>query len=329
MAAKPLILRRAIVVIVALLLAGAVGALGAWHYGLFKASTAASRAVSVSSAQASYLAGSGWQAGTAYDNASAVPPDGKWPTAMPLPPAGVPVLSNSCSAGYVTFTFDDGPDVHTLALASELLAEHVQAVFFEIGDKVTENPGITRVLADRGFVIGDHTYNHESMTGASTKTKPLTDSQVRAELTRASDAIVAAGAPKPALWRAPYDDASQRDANIAATLGLRLVMSYGLPAGGNIEDSQDWSGNSPASIAAHVDTGYTLKGYHYPGMRAKSILSFHDGVPETPNTIKAIPIIVAWMNAHHLCATSTVRPNATGGILTQAGTPGAGGGGGA
>ena len=90
------------------------------------------------------------------------------------------MLDNSCSAGYVTFTFDDGPDRHTLALASELKAEHVPAVFFEIGDKVTENPGITKQLVKEGFVIGDHTYDHEDMTGVENKTRPLTDSQIRA-----------------------------------------------------------------------------------------------------------------------------------------------------
>ena len=280
----PLFIRRAIVVLITVLVAGTVGGVGAWKFGAFKPSTATSTAL----------------------------------------PTGLPVLANSCSAGYVTFTFDDGPDVHTLALASELLAEHVPAVFFEIGDKVAATPGITRTLAQHGFVIGDHTWDHKSLTGASTKTKPLTDSQTRAELTQAANAIVAAGAPRPTLWRAPYDDATQHDVSLATALGLRLVMSYGLPAGGNIEDSQDWSGNSPASIAAHVDTGYTLKGQSFPGMRANSILSFHDGIPSAVNTIKAIPIIVSWMNAHHLCATSTVRPNATGGVLSS----GAGNGGG-
>ena len=278
----PLILRRAIVIIIVLLLAGTVGGLGAWKFGLFKTSTAAS-------------------------------------SAMPAAPAGLPVLANSCSAGYVTFTFDDGPDVHTLALASELRAEHVPAVFFEIGDKVAANPGITRILVAHGFVIGDHTWDHKSLTGASTKTAPLTDAQARAELARASAAIVAAGAPKPTLWRAPYDDASQHDVSLATAQGLRLVMSYGVPASGNIADSQDWSGNSPASIATHVDSGYTLHGVSYPGMRANTILSFHDGIPSAVNTIKAIPVIVAWMNAHHLCATSTVRPDATGGILSPVG----------
>ena len=55
--------------------------------------------------------------GTA-SNTSAVPADGHWSTAWPAAPANVPLLNNSCSAGYVTFTFDDGPDRHTLALAS-------------------------------------------------------------------------------------------------------------------------------------------------------------------------------------------------------------------
>ena len=122
-----------------------------------------------------------WESGvgTVSQKKSGVPTDGTWPTAWPAAPKGLPVLNNSCSAGYVTFTFDDGPDKHTLALASELKAEHVPAVFFEIGEKVAENPGITRELVKRGFVIGDHTYTHESLTGVTTKTEPLTGSQAR------------------------------------------------------------------------------------------------------------------------------------------------------
>jgi peptidoglycan/xylan/chitin deacetylase (PgdA/CDA1 family) len=315
-----LFLRRAAVLSVAAVLVGGIAGAASWKLGKFndRASTATATPVAVPFSQQAYLAKSNWQAGTAFSNASAVPPDGRWPAVLPKAPKGVPVLANSCSAGSVTFTFDDGPDQDTLTLASELLAEHVPAVFFEIGDKVTENPGITRLLAAHHFVIGNHTYTHESLTGQSLKTKPLTDAQVKAELTRGSAAITSAGAPRPALWRAPYDDVSQHDEDLAAALGLRLVMSYGTASGGNIEDSQDWNGNSPASIAAHVDTGYTLDGEHFPGMRNQSILSFHDGTTNTAlNTVRSIPLIVTFMNAHHLCATSTVRPNATGGVVDQ------------
>jgi peptidoglycan/xylan/chitin deacetylase (PgdA/CDA1 family) len=289
-----LFFRRLAVIAVAVLLLAGIGSAAAWRAGAF--STAGSTAAGL--------------AVTGRSQAVRV--------TLPPAPKGLPVLANSCSAGYVTFTFDDGPDKDTLALASELLAEHVPAVFFEIGDKVAATPGITRLLAQRHFVIGDHTWDHASLTGASTKTKPLTDAQVKTELTRAMAAVSAAGAPRPKLWRAPYDDVSQHDVSIAASLGLRLVMSYGLAQGGNIDDSQDWSGNSAASVAAHVDTGYTLDGSSFPGMRNQTILSFHDGINATaPNTIKAIPVIVAFMNRHHLCATSTVRPDATGGVVSQ------------
>lgn len=291
-----LFLRRLTVLALAAVLVAGLGSVVTWKFGAFSSSVTAA-ATGPSAIQGPYT---------------------QRPVALPAAPKGLPVLDNSCSSGTVTFTFDDGPDKDTLALASELLAEHVPAVFFEIGDKVAATPGITRLLAEHHFVIGDHTWDHMSLTGASTKTKPLTDAQVKAELTRASAAIVAAGAPKPVLWRAPYDDVSQHDANLAASLKLRLVMSYGLAQGGNIDDSQDWTGNSPASIAAHVDTGYTLDGSTFPGMRNKTILSFHDGINATaPNTIKAIPTIVAFMNRHHLCATATVRPDATGGVVTQ------------
>ena len=309
-----LAMRRAIVLALPVALVGGIA------FGLtshFESAPAAASASSSGFNQQEYITGSNWQADTALNNVSAVPPDGKWPASLPAAPKGLPVLHNSCANGTVTFTFDDGPDKYTLPLAAELLAEHVPAVFFEIGDKVTENPGITGLLAKKHFVIGNHTYTHESLTGQSLKTKPLTDAQVNAELTRASAAIVAAGAPKPVLWRAPYDDVSQHDQLLAAKLGLRLVMSYGTTTG-NIDDSNDWSGNSAQSIADHVDKGYTLDGSTFPGMRNLTILSFHDGTTNTaPTTIKAIPLIVGFMNRHQLCATAIVRPDATGGVVSQ------------
>src|SRR3954471_11835156 len=49
-------------------------------------------------------------------------------------------LSNDCSAGYVSFTFDDGPDVNTPTMVSTLATLNVPATFFVLGQKIDNNP---------------------------------------------------------------------------------------------------------------------------------------------------------------------------------------------
>jgi peptidoglycan/xylan/chitin deacetylase (PgdA/CDA1 family) len=220
------------------------------------------------------------------------------------------VLDNNSLAGKVVFTFDDGPSVRSLRLVSELKAEHVPAVLFEIGDKVAANPRIVQAEVRAGFRVEVHTWDHRSLTGASTHTKPLTGAKVRWELVKCINAIVAAGAPRPTLWRPPYGDVDPRDAAIAASLGLRLVMPFSI--NGTITDDGDWEGISAARIIHNVTEGWADGVIIHRG----SIVAGHDGDYRlTPFAIAAIPGIVRWMNAHHLGATDKVPADATGGDL--------------
>src|SRR5262249_5892119 len=108
---------------------------------------------------------------------------------------------------------------------------------------------------------------------------------------------------------------------IAQNLGYRIVMPWSTP-NGNIVDAQDWTGISPAAIAANVTQGYTKNGYFYPGIKADSIVSMHDGEDQTTlNTIQALQPIVDYMNANHLCSTATIRPDATGGVVPPPAPP--------
>jgi peptidoglycan/xylan/chitin deacetylase (PgdA/CDA1 family)/cellulose synthase/poly-beta-1,6-N-acetylglucosamine synthase-like glycosyltransferase len=240
---------------------------------------------------------------------------GTLPLSLPSPPPGLPVLSNDASAGKVVFTFDDGPGVHTLELVSELKAEHVPAVFFEIGDKVAANPRTVQAEVKAGFLVEVHTWDHQSFTGASTHTKPLTDAQVRAELVKCIDAIVAAGAPRPTMWRPPYGDVNARDVAIAASLGLRLVMPWS--DNGTISDNGDWEHISAAEIVHNVTSGWA----NGRRIRNGTIVAGHDGIDlDAPSTIAAMPGIVDWMNVHHLEATDLVPADASGGDLPPHGT---------
>jgi hyaluronan synthase len=240
---------------------------------------------------------------------------GRLPLSLPVPPKNLPVLDNNASAGRVVFTFDDGPGIHSLELISELKAEHVPAVFFEIGDKVAANPRVVQAEVKAGFLVEVHTWDHQSLTGASTHTKPLTDAQVRSELVKCINAIVAAGAPRPTLWRPPYGDVNERDVAIASSLGLRVVMSWSVNQ--TITDNGDWEGISAAKIVRNVTLGW-VNGVKIHG---GSIIAGHDGSDLfTPDTIAAMPGIVRYMNEHHLSATDQVPADATGGDLPPAST---------
>jgi peptidoglycan/xylan/chitin deacetylase (PgdA/CDA1 family) len=238
--------------------------------------------------------------------------------------AAVSPISNDCSAGYVAFTFDDGPGPNTPAVLQALEDLDLKATFFVNGTKLDASATNQQVMRDElaaGFGVQNHTYDHASFTGASTGAQPLTAEQVTAELESASTAIINAGGPKPSLYRPPYGDINAYYDLIARNLGYRIVMPWSTPTG-NIVDSQDWTGIPPATIAANVTKGYVKNGYFYPGIKADSIVSFHDGENQTTlNTIQALQPIVDYMNANHLCSTDVIRPDATGGVVPAPAPP--------
>jgi peptidoglycan/xylan/chitin deacetylase (PgdA/CDA1 family) len=232
-------------------------------------------------------------------------------------------INNDCSGGYVEFTFDDGPDVNTPQLLQALEGLNLTPTFFVLGDKLVNNPTNDQILqaeVANGFSVQNHTYDHASWTGASTGTAPLTDSQIQAELTQGSQAIVNAGAPAPTLYRPPYGDINSYEDLLAQHLGYRIVMPWGTPSG-NIVDSQDWTGISSSQIVSNVINGYTKNGNFYPGIKANSIISMHDGDGYTLNTIQALQPIVDYMNSQHLCSTNVIRPDATGGVVPPPAPP--------
>ncbi len=229
-------------------------------------------------------------------------------------------VNNDCSAGTVELTFDDGPTATTPSVISRLQALNLKGTFFVLGEEIAGSAIGQQTIRDEyaaGFGVQNHTYNHKSFTGTSTGTAPLTDAQIVQELDSASDAIVAAGVPKPTLYRPPYGDINAHADQVARDAGYRIVMPWST-ATGNIIDSRDWtSGVTAADVVRNVTVGYTdASGQFFPGMKADSIIAMHDADPiGTPKTIDALQGIVDYMNANHFCSTSTIRPDATGGVV--------------
>jgi hypothetical protein len=140
---------------------------------------------------------------------------------------------------------------------------------------------------------------------------------VRWVIQAGANAIVAAGAPRPTLYRPPFDDVTPADNRVAKSLGERIVLSYGDPAS-KIIDSGDWTHLSAKQIAHNVIHGYkNEQGNWIPGLRSGSIIGYHDGIPGSApnNAAYSLQPIVNYMNAHHMCSTTAVPNPADGGVF--------------
>ncbi|MET3720184.1 MULTISPECIES: polysaccharide deacetylase family protein [unclassified Arthrobacter] len=224
-------------------------------------------------------------------------------------PAEERPLKNNCSGGYVTFTFDDGPFTNTEKVLDALDGFGIDAVFFWNGHKVKGRERVVARALAEGHVIGNHTWDHGNMTtgdlpdGTNVTWGP---SWVRSQLERTNEVLMAAGAPRPTLYRPPYGAINKQADGIAQELGLRLVMPWGSQEEDNIVDTHD---NEGASVKEIVDV--TIR-----GMRNGSIITMHDGLGQaTLNSIYSLQAIVDAMNEKGLCATTEVRKDATGRVL--------------
>lgn len=225
-------------------------------------------------------------------------------------------IDNDCSAGHVELTFDDGPGVHSRMVLDKLNALHLKATFFVIGENIVDGgPNAAALLREEvatGHSVQNHTYDHASITGDSTRTAPLTREQLVRELDLGTRTIVAAGVPRPTLYRPPYGDVDARADDVARELGYRVVVPWGI-TGTNIVDSKDWSGATTDQIVSNVVNGYDSDGDRYNGIKDQTIVVMHDGGhQDTLNSIAALQPIADYMNAHHLCSTAAIRPDATG-----------------
>jgi peptidoglycan/xylan/chitin deacetylase (PgdA/CDA1 family) len=61
----------------------------------------------------------------------------------------------------IFITFDDGPSPGVTEKVLEILKKYdAQATFFLIADKVKNNPGMVKLLIQKGHGIGNHTFHH-------------------------------------------------------------------------------------------------------------------------------------------------------------------------
>jgi len=212
--------------------------------------------------------------------------------------AGISNAANTCSAGYVGITYDDGPTGSTNTLLNTLRANGIRATLFNIGQNVQQNPAAVQAEVAAGMWIGNHSWTHPHLT-------QLSQAQMQSELSQTQNAIRSATGTAPRLFRPPFGETNATLKSVEASLGLTEIIWD--------VDSQDWNGASTAQIVAAA--GRLTNG---------QVILMHDGIQ---NTLNAIPQIMAGLNSRNLCpgmiSTSTGRAVAPSG--TPPTTPGGGG----
>jgi peptidoglycan/xylan/chitin deacetylase (PgdA/CDA1 family) len=165
------------------------------------------------------------------------------------------IVSVATTEPVAALTFDDGPHPVFTPQVLELLARHgARATFFMIGRQARRYPELVREVAVAGHAIGNHTWDHRSLTGLSGRER-------RHQLRAGAQALAPYGA---SLLRPPYGHFHRRARFDAWLCGYRHVIAWNLVV-------YDWLDHDPAwmrdRILHHIQPG--------------SIILLHDALATT------------------------------------------------
>lgn len=203
---------------------------------------------------------------------------------VPTPSAEAPDLSRLAShtdngSPIVYLTFDDGPNGgQTLEILDLLEQYDAQATFFVLGQQAERYPDVIRAEASGGHYVGNHTYDHSSLEGASPER--FMDQIERTKQIILDIAIDLFGLDRDVRYvRPPYGATDANTRNYATALGYAVVM-WDI-------DPQDWRNPGSQVIASHVVSSA------YPG----AIVLMHDGGGDRSQTIAALERILRELSA--------------------------------
>ena len=164
-----------------------------------------------------------------------------------------------CKPGEIALTFDDGPNPAWTPTLLELLDRHgAKATFFLVGKYLSEQSVLTRLIANSGHTIGNHSWSHPNLA-----LTPLP--KVREELRNTSDTIEQIIGKPVRHFRPPFG--ARRPAVLRAARDLDLT-----PVLWNTM-TNDWSEPSADRIAAALSA--QVDRLHHRGSAANIVL--HDG----------------------------------------------------
>lgn len=145
-------------------------------------------------------------------------------------------------ARVVTLTFDAGADRgYAARILATLERYHLHASFGMTGRWALHNRDLLRRMARDGDTFINHTYDHRSFTGYSTKTAPLTEAQRTWEIEQTWRVVkrLTGRSIKP-YFRPPYGDYDQATLRLLPRLGYHDMIMWTI-------DSLGWEG-LPSSL---------------------------------------------------------------------------------
>lgn len=108
------------------------------------------------------------------------------------------IYQGSQSDKVVALTFDDGPNPpYTLQLLDVLDKYGIKSTFFLIGQNAEKYPETAKAIAQRGHLIGNHTYTHSDLL-------KIAEGQIQEELSKSADVIENATGTRPKFLRPPH-----------------------------------------------------------------------------------------------------------------------------
>ena len=143
----------------------------------------------------------------------------------------------------VAFSFDAGVDVgFTAQILDTLKANGITASFGITGRWAEQNPEMLRRIVQEGHHLINHSYDHPSFTGLSTKAAPLTQAQRWEQLDKTESIVQGlTGASTKPYFRPPYGD---YDESVNADVYARGYLYNVLWT----VDSRGWQGLSAQEI---------------------------------------------------------------------------------
>lgn len=179
------------------------------------------------------------------------------PTAEPmtgLRPAvlgpAIPVYRGRTDTNSVALTFDAGADLGYASLIIDTLERNgIRASFGMTGQWAEAHQDLVARMVTDGDQLLNHTWDHQSFTGVSTATRPLTRAQRTSQLQRTEDLLLRiTGQDVLPYFRAPYGDQDPSVESDAGQIGYRYDILWSVDTGG-------WSGAPVARIIANSARG--------------------------------------------------------------------------
>lgn len=178
----------------------------------------------------------------------------------------------------VALTFDDGPNGQATKTIVDILKQrNVTATFFEVGKSIAKDPDTSKYVADNGFLVENHSWDHSFTIPVRSK------QQLNRELAKTTSEITSVTGEVPNYFRPPHGLRSPQLILAAHDQRLRMV-NWSV-------DPKDYATNDGQKI--YTDAVSDV----HPG----SIILMHDGVQDGPHaqelqnrqgTIEALPQII-------------------------------------